>query len=74
MVSMINFRVMKVVKEKMITASVRYTKVEYHNKNFKRFHYFWRGKTVDILWLSSDGLIPESLEEKLEKEFQEKVG
>jgi hypothetical protein len=67
--------IMKKLKDIMITASVRYTKVEYHNKNFKRFHYFWRGKTVDILWISSDrSLIPESLEEKLEKEFQEKVG
>ena len=74
MVSMINFRVMKVVKEKMITSSVIYTKVEFHSKVFRRFQYFWKGKSLDVLWLSSDrSLLPEKLEEKLENEFQ-KVG
>jgi len=65
---------MKTIKDIMITQSVRYTKVEYHDKRFRRFHYIWKGKTVDILWLSSDkGLIPELLERKLEKEFQKKL-
>jgi hypothetical protein len=65
---------MKTIKDKMITSSVRYTKVEFHNKNFKRFHYLWKGLTVDILWLSDDReFIPESLEQRLENEF-EKVG
>lgn len=66
---------MKAIKDKIINSSVRYTKVEFHNKNFKRFHYTWKGKTVDILWLSADrNFIPEKLEQKLEEEFQKKVG
>lgn len=65
---------MKIVKEKMISSSVKYTKVEFHNKIFRRFQYIWKGKTMDVLWLSSSReFIPEKLEEKLEEEFQ-KVG
>lgn len=68
-------KLMKTVKDKWITSSVRYTKVEFHNKHFRRFHYCYRGRTTDILWLASDReFLPESLEHKLEKEFQEKVG
>jgi len=66
---------MKAIKDKWITSSVRYTKVEFHNKYFRRFHYCYKGRTADILWLASDReFLPESLEHKLEKEFQEKVG
>lgn len=66
---------MKTIKDKIINSSVRYTKVEFHNKVFKRFHYNWKGTTVDILWLShSREFLPQSLEQRLEKEFQEKVG
>jgi hypothetical protein len=73
--STIKLKFMKTLKDKMITSSVRYTKVEFHNKKFRRFHYSWKGQTVDILWLASDReFLPESLEHKLEKEFQEKVG
>lgn len=65
---------MKIVKEKMISSSVKYTKVEHHNKIFRRFHYTWKGETMDVLWLSADrDFIPEKLEQKLEEEFQ-KVG
>jgi hypothetical protein len=73
--STIKLKFMKTLKDKMITSSVRYTKVEFHNKSFRRFHYCYRGRTTDILWLASDReFLPESLEHKLEKEFQEKVG
>lgn len=62
---------MKTIKDIMITNSVRYIKVEFSNKNFKRFHFKWKEKTVDILWLSGDSsFLPEILERKLEKEFQ----
>jgi len=65
---------MKKVKDKWVTSSVRYTKVEFHNKNFRRYHYVYKGRTTDILWLSDEReFLPESLEGKLEKEFQ-KVG
>lgn len=65
---------MKTIKEKMVTSSVLYTKVEFHNKYFRRFQYQWKGKILDILWLSDDGnFIPESLEQRLENEFK-KVG
>lgn len=65
---------MKTLKDKMITSSVRYTKCEFHNKIFRRFHYTSRGRTCDILWLADNrDFLPESLEHKLEKEFQ-KVG
>jgi hypothetical protein len=62
------------IKDKMITSSVRYTKVEFHNKKFRRFHYNWKGQTMEILWLANDrSFIPESLEKILENEFK-KVG
>lgn len=65
---------MKIVKQKMITSSVKYSKVEFHNKHFKRFQYQWKGQVLDILWLTDNGnFIPESFEDKLEKEFK-KVG
>lgn len=61
---------MKKLKDKWISSSVRYTKVEFHNKNFRRYHYCYKGRTTDILWLASDGsFIPESIEQRLEKEF-----
>lgn len=66
--------IMKTIKDKWVTSSVRYTKVEFHNKTFRRYHYIYKGRTSDILWLSTDReFLPESLEQKLEKEFQ-KVG
>lgn len=65
---------MKELKDRWVTSSVRYTKVEFHNKIFRRFHFCYKGKTVDILWLADNReFLPEKLEEKLEKEFQ-KVG
>jgi hypothetical protein len=65
---------MKPVKDRWITQSVRYTKVEFHNKIFRRYHYCYKGRTTDILWLSSDrSFLPESLENKLENEFQKEV-
>jgi hypothetical protein len=71
---MTKIEIMKLVKDKMVNPRVRYTKVYFHNKNFRRFQYLSRGRTVDILWLSDDrNFIPEFLEQKLEKEF-EKVG
>lgn len=67
-------KIMKKIKDKWINSNVRYTKVELHNKNFRRYHYISKGKTANILWLSDDReFIPESIEKKLEKEFQ-KVG
>ena len=66
---------MKKIKDKWVTTSCRYTKVEFDSKNFKRFHYCHKGRTSDILWLDSDRLfLPESIEQKLEKEFQKQVG
>lgn len=63
---------MRTIKDKMVTSSVRYTKVEFHNKYFRRFHYIYKGRTVDILWLADDrSFLPESLEQKLEKEFSQ---
>jgi len=71
-------RIMKSIKDKWITSGVRYTKVEFHNKTFRRYLYCYKGRTTDILWLASDrSFIPESLEQRLEKEFIkeiEKVG
>lgn len=65
---------MKVIKEKMITSSVIYTKVEFHSKIFRRFQFLWKGQILETLWLDSErDLIPERLEEKLENEFK-KVG
>lgn len=65
---------MRVIKEKMITSSVSYTKVEFHSKVFRRFQFLWKGKTLEILWLDAErDLIPERLEEKLENEYK-KVG
>lgn len=67
-------RFMKKIKDKWVTSSVRYTKVEFDNKNFKRFHYCYQGRTADILWLSNDReFLPDKLEKILEKEFK-KVG
>jgi hypothetical protein len=61
---------MKTIKDKMINSNVRYTKVEIHNKYFRRFHYNSKGRTVDILWLADDrSFLPELIEQKLEKEF-----
>ena len=58
---------MKVIKEKMITSSVIYTKVEFHSKIFRRFQFLWKGQILETLWLDSErDLIPERLEEKLE--------
>lgn len=66
---------MRTIKDKMVTSSVRYTKVEFHNKYFRRFHYNSKGRTIHILWLDGDrSFLPESLEQKLEKEFSKKVG
>ncbi len=63
-------RIMKSIKDKWITSSVRYTKVEFHNKTFRRYHYCYKGRTADILWLADDrSFLPESIEQKLEKEF-----
>lgn len=66
---------MKAIEDKIINSSVRYTKVSIDDKKFKRFHYTWRGKTVDILWLAPNSeFLSDSLEKKLEMEFQKKVG
>lgn len=69
---------MKKLKDKWVTSSVRYTKLEFHNKTFRRYQYVYKGRTTDILWLASDrSFIPEHLEKRLEKEFEleiEKVG
>ena len=65
---------MKKIKDKWFNSRIRYTKVEFDNKSFRRFHYYYNGRTVDVLWLSDDrSFLPEKIEEKLEKEF-EKVG
>lgn len=66
---------MKAVKDKWITSSVRYTKVEFHNKTFRRYYYCYKGIKIEILWLASDrSFLPESLENKLENQFQKEVG
>lgn len=65
---------MKKLQDKWVKPVVRYTKVEFDNKKFRRFEYILKDKTSSVLWLDSNrSFIPEFLELKLEKEF-EKVG
>jgi len=62
---------MKIIKDKKVSNSVRYTKIEHKSKVFKRFQYFWKGKSMDIQWLCDDAMYPnESLEVSLEREFK----
>ncbi len=62
---------MKIIKDKYITNCARYTKVELDNKYFRRYHYGYKNRTVDILWLSSDReFINEKLELHLENQFK----
>lgn len=66
---------MNILKDTWRAQSVRYTKVEFHNKKFRRYYFCSGGRKVDVLWLASDRtFLPEFLEEKLEKEFQKEVG
>jgi len=68
---MINIFDMNILKDIWRSKSVRYTKVEFHNKEFRRYYYCSNGRKVDVLWLAFDGtFLPNFLEEKLEKEFQ----
>ena len=65
---------MKIIKDKKVSNSVRYTKIEHKDKIFKRFQYFWKGKSMDIQWFCDDVMYPnESLEASLEREFK-KIG
>jgi len=65
---------MEKIVDKMVSPSVRYTKVRHSYKIFRRFHYKWRGVTTDILWLDSDrNFLNEGMELILENEFQKKL-
>jgi len=66
---------MEVIKDTMVSSSVRYTKVLYQHKRFRRFQYYWKGKELETLWLTdiSDWL-PDFLEDKLEEVFKKEVG
>lgn len=66
---------MKLLKDKWTTPYVRYTKVEFQNKCFRRYHFIKMGRSIDVLWLASDReFLPEVVEKKLEKEFETMVG
>ena len=45
---------MKVIKDKYVTNCARHTKVEFDNKNFRRFYFGYKGRTAEILWLSNE--------------------
>ena len=65
---------MRVIKDRYVTNCSRHAKVEFDNKNFRRFYFGYKGRTAEILWLSNERkFIPDSLEKFLEKEFK-KVG
>lgn len=66
---------MEKVKDVFITPGVRYTKVKFCGKIFKRFQYIWMGKTMDIQWADSESqFMNDSFEKQIEDEFKKKVG
>ena len=40
--------IMKVIKDKYVTNCARHTKVEFDNKNFRRFYFGYKGRTAEI--------------------------